>query len=48
MPKWNPGTQRTSLVTTLLDTDSATFSFSEGGYVIPCTSTTHDGIRCIF
>lgn len=38
MPKWNSGTQRTSLVRSMINTDEIPYSFPDNGYVVPCTA----------
>ena len=49
MPKWNSGTQRTSLAETMIqyDTSSSNYSITLGGYLVPCSSTVHGAIVCV-
>ena len=49
LPKWNSGTQRTSLAQSMIEYDnsSSNFDISNGGYRVPCTSTDHSGILCV-
>ena len=49
MPKWNSGTQRTSLAQSMIEYDnsSSNYDISNGGYRVPCSSTDHSSILCV-
>lgn len=49
MPKWNSGTQRTSLALSMIDfdTSSSNYSITLGGYLVPCSSADHGAIVCV-